>query len=36
VVDEISREHAEYIASHVPGVVAVHDNLTVGSSAKSQ
>jgi hypothetical protein len=34
VVDEPSRELAEDIASHVPGVVAVHNNLKVGSGAK--
>jgi len=32
VVDEPSRELAEDIASHVPGVVAVHNNLTVGGA----
>jgi osmotically-inducible protein OsmY len=36
VVDEPSRELAEDIASHVPGVVAVHNNLTVGGGAKPQ
>ncbi|HTF71704.1 MAG TPA: BON domain-containing protein [Edaphobacter sp.] len=36
VVDEPSRELAEGIASHVPGVVAVHNNLTVGGGAKLQ
>ena len=36
VVDEPSRELAEYIASHVPGVLAVHNNLTVGGGAKPQ
>lgn len=35
-VDEPSRELAEEITSHVPGVVAVHNNLTVGGSAKPQ
>ena len=34
VVDEPSRELAEDIASHVPGVVAVHNNLKVGGAAK--
>jgi hypothetical protein len=36
VVDEPSRELAEDIASHVLGVVAVHNNLTVGGGAKPQ
>jgi len=36
VVNEPSRELAEDIASHVPGVVAVHNNLTVGGGAKPQ
>ena len=36
VVDEPSRELAEDIAGHVPGVVAVHNNLTVGGGAKPQ
>ena len=36
VVDESSRELADDIASHVPGVVAVHNNLTVGGGAKPQ
>ena len=36
VVDEPSRELAEDIASHVPGVVAVHNNLKVGGGAKLQ
>jgi len=35
VIDEPSRELAEDIASHVPGVVAVHNNLKVGIVAKS-
>jgi osmotically-inducible protein OsmY len=34
VVDESSRELAEDIASHVPGVVAVHNNLKVGIVTK--
>ena len=34
VVDEPSRELAEDIASHVPGVVAVHNNLKVGIVTK--
>jgi len=36
VVDEPSRELAGEITSQVPGVVAVHNNLTVGGSAKPQ
>ena len=36
VVDEPSRELAEEITSQVPGVVAVHNNLTVGGGAKPQ
>ena len=36
VVDEPSRELAEGIASQVPGVVAVHNNLAVGGGAKPQ
>jgi hypothetical protein len=36
VLDEPSRELAEDIASHVPGVVAVHNNLTVGGGTKPQ
>jgi osmotically-inducible protein OsmY len=36
VIDEPSRELAEDIASHVPGVVAVHNNLKVGGGAKLQ
>ena len=36
VVDEPSCELAEDIASHVLGVVAVHNNLTVGGGAKPQ
>jgi len=34
VVDEASRELAEEITGQVPGVVAVHNNLTVGGGAK--
>jgi hypothetical protein len=33
VVDESSRELAEEIASQVPGVAAVHDNLTLAQTA---
>lgn len=33
VVDESSRELAEEITSQVPGVVAVHNNLTIGAGA---
>jgi hypothetical protein len=36
VVDESSRELAEEITSQVSGVVAVHNNLTIGSGAKPQ
>ena len=36
VVDEPSRKLAEDIASQIPGVVAVHNNLTVGGVAKPQ
>ncbi len=36
VVDESSRELAEEITSQVPGVIAVHNNLTVGVGAKPQ
>lgn len=36
VVDESSRELAEDIVSHVHGVVAVHNNLTVGEGAIPQ
>ena len=36
VADESSRELAEEITSQVPGVVAVHNKLTVGDGAKPQ
>ena len=36
VVDESSRELAEEITSQVSGVVAVHNNLTIGGGAKPQ
>lgn len=36
VADEASRELAEEITSQVPGVIAVHNNLTVGGGAKPQ
>ena len=36
VVDESSRELAEEITSQVSGVVAVHNNLTIGGGANPQ
>jgi osmotically-inducible protein OsmY len=36
VVNEPSRELAEEITSQVPGVVAVHNNLTIRGDAKLQ
>ena len=36
VSDETTRELAGEITSQVPGVVAVHNNLTIGGGAKPQ